>query len=193
MILLTLMTYLIHAMLCVQTCEQNQYVSEVDATTCKPCGTDATTRTQVICPSGMRLVEVGSNPCRSCCATCRQCDVCGLGIFLYHDFQGRACSLNHNVVCCEEENMDVYNDHCFHRTTTTTPKTTTVAVTQILFRNAFRYGTLRPDMFSVRSASGAGRTGCRHDYHVITASFFCGVLLTNTRLLCSMTSISALF
>uniref|UniRef100_A0A2C9M960 TNFR-Cys domain-containing protein n=1 Tax=Biomphalaria glabrata TaxID=6526 RepID=A0A2C9M960_BIOGL len=70
---------------------------------------------QIPCDSGKQKVNI--NHSDYCCVSCSPCGVCGLGVFLYHDFEGRACGWNSNVICCEEENMDVSNDHCVHRTT----------------------------------------------------------------------------
>ncbi|XP_055871751.1 uncharacterized protein LOC106055317 isoform X1 [Biomphalaria glabrata] len=70
---------------------------------------------QIPCDSGKQKVNI--NQSDYCCVSCSPCGVCGLGVFLYHDFEGRACGWNSNVICCDEENMDVSNDHCVHRTT----------------------------------------------------------------------------
>ncbi|KAK0066288.1 hypothetical protein Bpfe_004409 [Biomphalaria pfeifferi] len=93
-------------------CPVNYFIKEVVKETCESYQKGMW---QIPCGNGKQKVII--NHSDYCCVSCSPCDVCGLGVFLYHDFEGRACGWNSNVICCEEENMDVSNDHCVQRTT----------------------------------------------------------------------------
>ncbi|CAL1533225.1 unnamed protein product [Lymnaea stagnalis] len=73
---------------------------------------------KIMCEDGYYRRSVPGKPCQSECA---RCDVCGLGIFMFSNHEGRQCHGDLNTVCCPHGDMVVEAGICL----TTTPTTTT--------------------------------------------------------------------
>ncbi|CAL1533227.1 unnamed protein product [Lymnaea stagnalis] len=113
--------------------------------TTEPCTT--TRDAKIMCEDGYYRVKVPGKPCQS---ECRRCDVCGLGINMFKNYEGRECSGDQNTICCHEEHMVVVDGDCKNRPTTppptsTTPTSTSTTISeyQSVFSDEIKVGFLR--------------------------------------------------
>ncbi|CAL1537248.1 unnamed protein product [Lymnaea stagnalis] len=77
---------------------------------------------KIMCEDGYYRCEVPGKPCQT---ECRRCDVCGLGINMFKNYEVRECSGDQNTICCHRENMVLVNGECVMKTTVATTTTYT--------------------------------------------------------------------
>ncbi|CAL1533223.1 unnamed protein product, partial [Lymnaea stagnalis] len=81
---------------------------------------------KIKCEDGYYRRNVPGKPCQS---ECRRCDVCGLGINMFKNYEARACNGDQNTLCCHGHDMIAVKDECVLKKATSSPSSTAPAVT----------------------------------------------------------------
>ncbi|CAL1533224.1 unnamed protein product [Lymnaea stagnalis] len=77
---------------CVKCLEPNESLHEIVGEQCT-----RTRDTKIMCEDEYYRSEVPGKPCQS---ECRRCDVCGLGSYMFMNYEVRKCGGYQNRVCC---------------------------------------------------------------------------------------------